>query len=329
MLKTKDKAQLYHELSRLCAAGFPPIKAAGVALDAGTNAAGRRFLKALRDGVADGLTVAEAAGTSGAGITPLEVSVLNSAEEGGSLEDGFDHLAVHFEARARAASSIRVALIYPAVLIHLAVLLPALVKAVQTRDLPGAALGAAAVLAGIYLVSFLLWRLYRSLSRKARTDAGADRLLRRVPLLGKARSSGALARFAEVLRIQLRCGRGPRRGIRSAAEASDSALLARAVRKFVLPEVEAGRRAGPGFAAAGKRHFPPAFAQSYATAEEAGDVDDEMARWAIVFADDAETALRRLAGAAPKVVYVLAAAYVAWQAYRMYAGYLDQIRSML
>ena len=62
--------------------------------------------------------------------------------------------------------------------------------------------------------------LFRRLSRKGASDASADRLLRKIPLVGKVRHAFALSRFSEVLRIQLQCGRGPLRGIRSAAEAS-------------------------------------------------------------------------------------------------------------
>ena len=97
----------------------------------------------------------------------------------------------------------------------------------------------------------------------------------------------------------------------------------------MLPKVESGQRAGPGFIADRGRNFPNTFARAYATAEEAGGIDDEMARWSRAFADQAETAIARLAAAAPKIIYALVAVFVIYQIFQLAGGYFGQLQGIM
>ena len=325
MLKDRSKAELYHELGTLSKAGFPIHKAAEAALDERRPAGQRQFLEDLKRGVVEGNTLSEAAGLSEVGLTQLEVSVLKACEEGGNVPDGFHHLARYFEMRDKARRRIRRGLVYPIVLVHAAIILGSLVLALFSKNYLGGAIKAGLLLLAIYLVVGIAVTVFKGLAKQARTDPGPDRLLRKIPFIGKTRHAFALSRFAEVLRIQLVTGRGPMRGIRDAAIASGSGSLLASVKKHVLPEVENGRRAGAGFKADKGRVFPGAFARAYATAEEAGDVDDEMERWALAFAGQAEDAIEALAKGLPKLVYAVAAGFAIYVIFKMYQTYLDFI----
>jgi type IV pilus assembly protein PilC len=325
MLSDRAKSELYHELATLSRAGLPIHTAAEAALDERRPRGERVFLEDLKRGVIEGNTLSEAAAQSAVDLTDLEIAVLNACEEGGKVPEAFSHLSRYFGMCDRARKRIKKGLVYPAVLLHAAVLLPALVTAVQTQKPVAAFLKAGLILLVIYAVVGFGILFFNALSERARTNAPVDRLLRKVPFVGKARHAFALSRFAEILRIQLVTGRGPMRGIRFAADASGSGSLMKSVRKHVLPEVENGRRAGPGFRADRGRNFPGAFARSYAAAEEAGDSDDEMARWSDAFAGQAEDAIDRLARGIPKVVYTCAAAYAIYAIYQMYSAYLGRI----
>ena len=74
--------------------------------------------------------------------------------------------------------------------------------------------------------------------------------------------------------------------------------------------------------------FPRTFARSYATGEEAGTLDTDMAKWASFFQESAGAAMRTASVMVPKILYFLIMGYVAWKIVGFFTGYyaeLDQI----
>ena len=317
LLKDCHKAMLYHELSKLSKAGFAITAAAAAARDSKPPANQRRFLEELQSGVEAGKTLSAAAGAASANLTPLEISILEAAEEGGKIAEGFAHLAHYFEIREKAARKIRAGLLYPALLLHLAVILPALPKAVISRDFLGQAICVAATLLGIYLLLGIGYIMLRSLGKKASRSAVVDGMLRKIPFVGRVRHAFALSRFCEVLHIHLLSGSGPAKAIRAAAQASASGRILASCRQRILPAVETGNPADPALVANGGRDFPPAFARGYSTGEESGRLDEEMQRWSITFADQAERAIERMSAGLPKLIYLLVLILVIWQIFNM------------
>ncbi|MCP4847886.1 MAG: hypothetical protein GY899_08070 [Verrucomicrobiaceae bacterium] len=316
-LKDCHKAMLYHELSKLSKAGFTITAATAAARDSKPPASQRRFLEELQDGVEAGKTLSEAADATSANLTPLEISVLKAAEEGGKIAEGFAHLARYYEMREKAARQIRAGLLYPALLLHLAVILPALPKAVLSRDFQGQAICVAAILAGIYLLLGIGYIMIRALSKKAARLAVIDGILRATPFVGRVRHAFALTRFCEVLHMHLLSGSGPVKAIGSAAQASASGRILASCQQHVLPAVKTGNPAGPVLVANGGRDFPPAFARGYSTGEESGGLDEEIQRWSITFADQAERAIQRMSAGLPRLIYLLVLILVIWQIFNM------------
>ncbi|MDE0569563.1 MAG: type II secretion system F family protein, partial [Verrucomicrobiales bacterium] len=186
-LKDRHKALLYHELSKLSKAGFAITSATAAALDSRPPANQRLFLEELQRGVEAGKTISGAAGAASANLTALEISVLKAAEEGGKIAEGFAHLAHYFEIRDKAARKIRGGLLYPALLLHLAVILPAAPKAVISRDFQQQAICVAATLLGIYLLLGIGYIMFRALSKRASRSAVIDGMLRKIPFVGRVR----------------------------------------------------------------------------------------------------------------------------------------------
>jgi type II secretory pathway component PulF len=321
MRTTAAKAHIYHELSKLSAAGFPLIKATEAALDTHPPDDQAQFLRELKAGIEGGATLADAAAATSAPISPLEISILDASEKGGHIPEGFAHLARYFEMQDRAARRIRTMLIYPVVLLHFAIILPGVPRAFFDNDFPGFFLRTGLILLGIYAAIAVGWPLFRRLSRAARHSPQADSLLRRLPLVGKVRRAFALSRFAEVLRINLISGQGPMKGMRAAAKASGSACLHASVESRILPEIKSGHPVGPALMSDHGKNFPPTFARAYASSEESGTLDTEMARWVATFADQAESAITRLSTTAPVVIYAGVALLVIWQIFSMFTTF--------
>jgi len=328
-LKDRHKALLYHELSKLSKAGFAITEAAAAALDSRPPANQRLFLEELQRGVEAGKTLSGAAGAASANLTALEISILKAAEEGGKIAEGLAHLAHYFEIREKAARKIRAGLLYPALLLHLAVILPALPKAVISRDFQWQAFCVIATLLAIYLLLGSGYIALRTLSKKASRSAFIDGMLRKIPFVGRVRHAFALSRFCEVLHIHLLSGSGPAKAIRAAAQASASGRILASCRQHILPAIETGNPAGPVLIANGRRDFPPAFARAYSTGEESGRLDEEMQRWALTFADQAERAVDRMSAGLPKLIYLLVVILVIWQIFNMANMYFAPIEQFM
>ncbi|MCH2061404.1 MAG: type II secretion system F family protein [Verrucomicrobiales bacterium] len=316
-LKDHHKAMLYFELAKLSGAGFAITDATAAALDTKPCGNQRRFLEELQNGIEAGKNLSTAAENTSANLTSLEISVIRAAEEGGRIAEGFTHLARYFQTREKATRKIRAKLLYPALLLHLAVILPAMPKAVISGDFQRQAILVAATLFGIYLLLAIGFITLRAAGRKASRSTTIDGILRAIPLVGRVRQQFAMARFCEVMHIHILSGSGPGKAIRAAAQASASGRIMAACNLAVLPEVENGDPAGPALIANAGRDFPPAFARSYATSEEAGCLDEEMQRWSTTFTEEAERAIERMASAIPIIVYLFVFIFVAWQIINM------------
>ena len=326
-----DKFLFYEELAKLTGAGFSMVEAANSMLENGVPPAQSAYLNGLKSGVDGRMTVAGAIDSlHELPITPLEKSVIEAAERGGKLPEGFAHLAAYFDMAYRAARQIRRKMIYPIVLLNFALFLPILVSVVLAvvngQPLVAVLTKSTLLVIAIYGLIAALWFAGRSLHRKSSNSSQADRLLRKLPMVGKMREALAMSRFCKVFEIFLLSGQRIDVGLHAAADASQSALLVDAIRSRVSPGLEQGARVGPLLP---RNVFPPAFARSYASAEESGTLDRDMARWSEVYQDEAVSRMQALADWAPRMFYTLIAAFAVVQIFLLYNKYLKAVTSLL
>jgi type II secretory pathway component PulF len=134
----------------------------------------------------------------------------------------------------------------------------------------------------------------------------------------------AMARFTKVYHTCLLAGLSMQETVETASEASHSATIRDAGRQLALA-LKGGGPLGPTMMSCGA--FPSAFARSYATAEESGSLDKDLARWAAVYQEDAARGTKAAAGVISKGVYFAVLLFVAWTIISVYSGaVLDPIR---
>lgn len=324
-MTTKQRAQLFHELGKLIGAGLHVDRSVELLLDQQPATPVRLWLQGLQRGLAGHLSVSESVAKHTDAL-PLETSLLAAGERGGRLESACEHLARYYDLRQKSRDKALAALIYPLILLHLGLVFP---------DVPQLVLGegVAGVLGQIALRVVVAWVLLGGLGfavwtilRLAVTSTVADRWLNTIPLLGKVRRHWALARFCQVFETGLLAAFRVSETLKLAGDASQSATLHEAGRS-AAEGIEAGDR----LAAAMKRTgaFPRTFMQSVATAEEAGTLDREMARWAAAEGELAAQAQDRVAEWLPRIFYVIVVLYVAGRILGMFAGYYGQLEKMM
>lgn len=327
-MQRAEKAELFRELAKLVGSDFHLDRALQLLLGQKAGPGRRAWLAALQRGLSEGLGVAESLRVHGGGVVDgLEIALLAAGERSGRLAPAFEHLARYHAAAAEAAVKARGALIYPLLLLHVAIVLPEIPGALQAETgVAGFAIGVLLRLGLLWGALLLLGLLWRAASRRAAEQAGLDRLLGRLPLLGAPRRHWALARFCQVFHAGLLAALRPSDCCRLAGEAAQSGAV-RAGGEAAARRVETGEPLAEALAVTAA--FDPLFVNAVATAEVAGGLDDEMRRWAQAESLRAAEAVERAAVWLPRVGYALVVVYVVWRIFGLMLGYFAEFSRLL
>lgn len=323
-MKLAEKTTLYRELAKLTQADFHLDRSLALLLSQKTSPARHAYLGGMQRGLAEGKSLAEAIRThNGKFVTGLELALIESGERSGKLSSAFNHLARYYAAADSAARQMQGAMIYPLILLHLAVALPEIPNAIMATDGPGfferTALWFGLLWAGLASL-FLAWRW---LTRRALDSPQADGWLNRVPLVGTARRHWALARFCQVFHAGLLAALRMSESCRLAGEASQSGHLKAGAIKAAESIEDKGEALS--LALAETQAFPSDFIHSLATAEEAGTLDEEMARWNAAETLAAAEAMDRASLWLPKIGYALVVIFVVYRIFTMVQGYYGAV----
>ena len=316
-LSSKDKTRLYHDLGTLLKSGFHLDRGIDLLLGQNPSAGRRAWLEGLRQGLSEGRSVAGSLEYRPSGSSELEIGLLAAGERGGRLDEACAELVKYFAVRHQSASKALGALVYPLILVHFAIVVPDFSKVING--------GLSAGFAGIPLRLAVLWSLIAVAaavallwSRAAASSVAADRLLRRMPLVGSVRRHWALARFSQVMHTSLLAALKMSEALRLAGGASRSAVLNEGARN-AAQKIETGENFSNSLRSAGGFSFE--FNNSMEMAEHAGTLDHEFGRWALAEAQLAARAQDRVAEWLPRIFYVLVVLYVASRIVGMFSGY--------
>ena len=321
-----ERAQVYYEFAKLIDAGFGIDKAANTVLGQEPSPSLRAFAQGVKDWLAAGKSVAESVRALPLEITELEWRLVEAGEKGGRLEEVFEHLSHYFDMVVRGTRQVKQALIYPAILLHLGVVLPALPGAFVNGT--GSALASVVVqLLVVYAVvtgGVIGWRV---LAKRAKMSAGIDGMLNRLPIVGKARVYAAMNRFCKVFEIFLLSGQKVSDSVKAAGMASGSGVVVAACGR-IEKRVAGGDPVGPELLLAGEA-FPREMARSLSSAEEAGSLEKDLQRWSALMRANADEAMERLSEWLPKVIYAVVLLLVAYQVLKLFfESYLGPLQQM-
>ncbi len=337
-LSAKAKAQVHANLAKYARSGMGMEKACESLLaQPRLPPAERKLYESFLAGIREGRSLAGALSSAGALVSPLEREVIEAAESGGRLEAGFGHLAEYFRRLDRTRRRILRGLAYPLLLVHLAIPVSTLASTVfgsfrLDGEAPEGIFREALSASGWSMLT--LWAFLAvaiasgwALVRLGRRDPRADALLRRIPLLGKARVASSMERFSQVFGIFLLSGRTMSTSLEGAARAAGSGLIGRAGREGASV-VAAGEPLAEALLV-DPAAFPPEFVRGMAAAEDSGQLDRELSEWSLHYAEAAAEAMDQLAEWTPKLLYWGVLALVAWLVLRAGFAYFELIEGLL
>ncbi len=315
------RAQFYQQIGQLTAAGVPVVNVLNMLM---RNAPDRSFVEPIRAmlaGISQGGTFADSLRQLGDWTPPFDIALIEAGEHSGRLDAVCKLLADYYEERARLLRQMISDLLYPAFVFHFAVFLYPMISLFTGGTLTGFVLKTAGVLIPIYIVIGAL--IYAGQDRRGLEWRGKlEKMLRPVPVLGKARQSLALARLSAALEALIGAGVNIIEAWDLAASAGGSPAIQLAVRAW-KPRVVAG--VTPAEAVKGCPLFPELFANLYSTGEVSGQLDDSLRRLHTYYREDATRKLHFLSQWVPRILYFAVAALVAWKVISFYLDYFDQI----
>lgn len=319
-ISARELALFCRQFGVLLEAGVPAAQALDLLARQGENVLLREAAGGVLRYLREGSSLADAFRRFPGLFPELLTSMVEAGEVGGTLDEVFARLALHFEKEHRLRERIRTALAYPAVVLAVAAVaftvMLTLVLPTMTAML--AEMGVAlplptrlAVALGRFLESrwplipgglLLVFLAAAWVYRLPRGRELADRVVLRLPLAGPLARKAAVARVARVTSTLIRGGIPVLRALEVAERVAGNIVVARAV-----AATAAGIREGRGMAEAMERSgvFPLMATRMIGVGEAAGRLDTFLEKVAVFYEEDVDNTLGRLASVVEPLLVVV------------------------
>lgn len=301
--------------------------------------AGRSRFKEISYGVQHGESISDSIDESGGYFPEFFRELVRVGEESGHLPEVFRRLADHYEHQVQLRRALLASLAWPlleltlalgvvGILIYVMGAIPALAKA--HIDILGFGLtggeGLATYLMFLAMVGFGLFLLYRATARGVLWVSPVQRLLMRVPKLGAALETFAMARLAWAMHVTLNSGMDVRKALKLSLGNTHNVLYTRHIDR-VLRDVRAGHEIHEALADTGA--FPVQFVDAVQVGEQSGQLVESLGHLATQYQDQSRTAMNVLTILLGVAVTVLIAAVIIFLIFRVFGFYLGTINDAL
>jgi type II secretory pathway component PulF len=307
-------ALAYHNLSIMLDAGVPVLRSLNT-VASGSEPRLRAAFRKLAETVSKGNPLAETMAQSPKIFAPLDVMLVQAAEESGNLPQALELLSKWHEFSGRITRKMLSAMTLPIVLIHVTAFI---------APLPAFALGGwqtmaylitvAKILLLFYLPAGVIFVIVRMTPKTGAARRLLDRLVLRIPILGRGVYKLALSRYCWA--FHMLCGAGL--PITDCAEKAASATTNAVVTDLFRPaaaSAKAGNAVSDGFSA----KLPPDFVDIWRIGEETGQLDDVTRRLADNNGQDAEFWFDEFARWFPRFVYALVCLVMIYYIFRNFS----------
>jgi len=297
------------QLAVMVDAGLPLVPCLELLSNEEPNRALSAAVHAVRRDVERGAALAAAMARHPHAFDRLYTSMVAAGEASGTLDAILKRLATFIEKQARLASDVRSAMVYPTVVLSIAVVVVALILWLVVPTFTSLYSGLSATLpwptrAVIWIsrrvaliapaLGLIGWATSSLLLRYRRTPEGRlliDGLLLRLPLVGMALRKVIVARFCRTLGTLLGSGVSILNGLEITGRAANNAVIERAIAD-VSARIERGQTISQPLGASGA--FPPLVAQMVAVGERTGTLDGMLSRAAEFYEDEVDVEIAGL-----------------------------------
>lgn len=321
-VKVRDLSVFCRQFSSILKAGVNVINALGMLGDQTESKVLRAAIKNVQSNVEKGETLANAMRMEGSTFPPLLISMVAAGEASGSLETAVERMAVQFEKDAKLQGMVKKAMIYPIVLLFVAIgvvivmmvfVIPNFMQMFEGLD---AEMPFMTVLV-INMSNFVInkwWLLIAIVIGVAvaynmyyRTDAGRhmiDGIKIKIPVFGILAVKTACARFSRIMSTLLAAGMPMISAIEIASGTMDNVLF-----KDALQKVKNGVSLGMGLSQqlGVTNRFPAMVVHMIGIGEETGSIEDMLTSVANYYDEEVEIATQSVTALMePMIILVMA-----------------------
>jgi type IV pilus assembly protein PilC len=340
---TKNLAVFTRQFSVVIDSGLPLVQGLDLLAKEEPDKNLANAIDRTRADVEAGMSLAEAMEKRPYAFDALYTNMVAAGEAGGILDTILKRLAVFIEKQAKLKSQVKSAMIYPiavlsiALIVVLVILWKVIPTFTQLFDGLGAKLplptriviwmskevviGMPFMIAGVSLGSYLFRRYYQTTDGRLRVD----RILLRMPLLGKIFRKVAVARFCRTLSTLLSSGVPILDGLDITAKTSGNAVIEGAITQ-VRQRIERGETIAVPLRATGV--FPPMVAQMIGAGESTGALDTMLAKIAEFYEDEVDLAVAGLLQVLEPVLIAFLGVVVGGIVISMYLPLFDLISQL-
>lgn len=342
-IRAKDRIHFTRQFATMINAGLPLVRSLDILAQQQTRpVVGDQIRSLLRD-VESGTTLADAMRRQKEFFNDIYVSMVAAGEVGGVLDTILLRLAEYMEAAGRLKRKVRTAMLYPAVVIIVAVIAIAilLVFVIPTFSVFFSGAGVAlpwptrllvaisdfliaywwALLIGAALVGYAI-RAYYMTSNGRLT---IDRLLLRLPLMGPVLRKAAIARFSRTLGTLVQSGVPILEGLEITARTTGNRVIENAVMESRV-SIAGGDTISDPLGRSGV--FPPMVVQMINVGEQTGGLDEMLEKIADFYDDEVETAVTGLTSILEPVMIVVLGGLVGGMLVALYLPIFDLIKTV-
>jgi type IV pilus assembly protein PilC len=313
----------YRQLATMLDAGLPIVRALKTLRDQ-TRGPIKRVVRGLHARVDAGDGLAESAEHYPELFNSLERNLLHAGQMTGRLEYVLLRMAENREFWLRLRKQIISKLIYPCILLHVAVFVFAIIAFVLKGT--GAAISALGALIPVYLIVTAILLLLKYGERIRPLREFFDSLIYHLPVFGPVARKLALARFARAFQTMYEAGVSVITAMpKCAASCGNSVVESRL--EVANELLQRGESLTTALTATGA--FDAITLSMIATGEESGSVDTMLGKIAEFAELEASTAIERMGTLFPFMIYMLIVLIILLNILRVVAGYVNMLNNSL
>lgn len=337
-IKPRDLSVFCRQFNSILSAGVTVISALQMLSEQTESKLLKEAIKGVQLDVEKGETLADAMRNQDEAFPSILINMVEAGEASGSLEVAFERMSVHFEKDARLKSMVKKAMVYPAVVLLVAiavviVMLLVVIPQFETMfsqlgsELPGITKFVVSaseflkswwwLLAAIIIAIVVGIRVYK---KTPDGDMAFSKLMLNIPLFGKLTIKSSSARLARTMSTLLAAGIS----LIDAVEITARTMTNAVVRKCLEDAREEVSRGVPlSTPLASSEVFPPMVNHMTRIGEETGNIEGMLDKIADYYDEEVENATQALTAAMEPLIIVILAVLVGFILFAIYTPMLS------
>ena len=319
-LKARDLSVFTRQFATMIDAGLPIVQCLDIQTQQSESKVLRNTLRAIKQDVEGGSTLAEALRKHPKIFDDLYVNMVEAGEAGGVLNAILNRIALFIEKANKLKKKVKGAMIYPCTIIVVAIVVVAILLIfvipvfAELYGSMGKALPAPTqitinisnwVRANCLYMVFAIVGIIIAIRFYYQTENGRmniDRLLLRLPVVGDLLRKVAVARFSQNMAILLSSGVPILDGLAITARTAGNRVIEKAIMESRV-SISQGRTVAEPLRES--KIFPPMVCQMVAVGEQTGGLDNMLRKVAELYEDEVDDAVANLTALMEPMIMVV------------------------